>query len=68
MSMNEQPGAKRPNRNMMWLIGLAIAALVVGALALNSRSSVTSPGSGLSASAQNTGGTPPVGQAVPGGG
>ncbi len=32
-------GAARPNRNMIWLIGLAIAALLIGVLAANSRMS-----------------------------
>ena len=37
MATNNMQAARRPNRNMLWLIGLAIAALLVAVLAANSQ-------------------------------
>jgi len=66
MAETEGTGTRRPNRNVIWLIGLVIAALLIGALALNSRMS-----EGESAGHDYTstqGSRPPVGQAATGGG
>jgi general stress protein CsbA len=39
MAAEEGTGARRPNRNVIWLIGLAVVALLIGVLAANSRMS-----------------------------
>ena len=58
----QQGSTGRPNHNVIWLIGLAIAAVVVVALMLQSRASVRSGAQVYTSSSANT----PTGTAVPG--
>jgi hypothetical protein len=58
-------GAGRPNRNKIWMIGVALAAVVVAALALQSRGGDGRSGAQVySSSSQNT----PAAQASSAGG